>query len=65
LNFSQFKILRAFLRLHYLLKYWAEISQESEEIVIQFYPHPNEKCWEFLFDEALEVLEQAKKKLLG
>jgi hypothetical protein len=44
---------------------WAEISQESGELSIQFYSHPRQKCWEFPFDEALEVLEQAKKKLIG
>ena len=44
--------------------YWVEISQEEEELVVQFYPHPNEKCWEFSLDEALEALVLAKKKLL-
>ncbi len=45
--------------------YWVQISQEKEELVILFYPHPNEKCWEFPLDEALSTLELAKKKLLG
>lgn len=26
---------------------WAEISQERGEIMIQFYPHPHQECWEF------------------
>ncbi|MCI0382221.1 MAG: hypothetical protein L0207_04120 [Chlamydiae bacterium] len=43
---------------------WAEISQETDELVIQFYSHPRQKYWEFSFDEALEALEIAKKKLL-
>lgn len=45
--------------------YWVELSYEEEEVIIQFYPHPTEACWEFSFDEAMKVLEQAKKKLLG
>lgn len=44
---------------------WAEISQETDDLVIQFYPHPNKKCWEFQLDEAIAVLEMAKKKLLN
>ena len=44
---------------------WAEISQETGELIIQFYSHPRQKYWEFPIDEALKVLEQAKKKLLG
>jgi hypothetical protein len=44
---------------------WAEISQEkSDELIIQLYPHPRQKYWEFQYDEALQILEQAKNKLL-
>lgn len=44
---------------------WAEISQEKEDkLTIQFYPHPREKHWEFPYDEVLQILEQAKNKLL-
>lgn len=44
---------------------WAEISQETgDEVVIQFYPHPRKKYWEFSYNEAMEVLEKAKTKLL-
>ncbi|NGX48222.1 MAG: hypothetical protein K1000chlam3_01612 [Chlamydiae bacterium] len=44
---------------------WAEISQETDELVVQFYSHPRQKFWEFPLDEALEAPEKAKKKLLG
>jgi hypothetical protein len=44
---------------------WAEISQETGNLVVQFYSHPQKKYWEFSLDEAIEVLEKAKKKLLG
>lgn len=44
---------------------WAEISQEKDdELIIQLYPHPREKNWEFSYDEALQILRQAKNKLL-
>lgn len=44
---------------------WAEISQEKEdELIIQLYSHPREKNWEFPYDEALQILEEAKNKLL-
>lgn len=43
---------------------WAEISQESDELLIQFYPHPRKEYWEFPAEEALQALQQAKDKLL-
>lgn len=43
---------------------WVEISQESDEVVVQFYSHPRKKHWEFTYDEAVQVLEKAKNKLL-
>jgi hypothetical protein len=55
---------RVVAEIYYKNMYWVEISQEEEELVVQFYPHPNEKCWEFSLDEALEALVLAKKKLL-
>jgi hypothetical protein len=43
---------------------WVEISQEHEQLIVQFYAPLNTNCWEFSFDQALETLKQAKKKLL-
>lgn len=43
---------------------WAEISQETDQLMIQFYSHPQKKHWEFAFEEAFKILEQAKNKLL-
>lgn len=44
---------------------WAEISQETDDgLIIQFYSHPREKYWKFPYDEAVQILEQAKNKLL-
>lgn len=44
---------------------WAEISQEADELIIQFYSHPKKKFWEFPYDEAMKALEKAKNKLLS
>lgn len=43
---------------------WVEISQETGELLIQFYPHPKQEYWEFQFDEAMEALQEAKKMLI-
>ena len=43
---------------------WAEISQETNKLIVQFYPHPRQEYWEFSLDEAMEALQQAKKELI-
>lgn len=43
---------------------WVEISQETEELTIQFCSHPRKEYWEFPFEEALEILKQARDELL-
>ena len=43
---------------------WIEISQETDELLIRFYSPTEGDFWEFSCDEALQVLDQAKKKLL-
>ena len=54
---------RVVAEIYYNNMHWAEISQEGKEPLIQFYPHPHEKWWEFSYAEAIQVLEQAKNKL--
>ena len=44
---------------------WVEISQETGEFLIQFYSPDDDDYWEFSFNEAMEVLEKAKEKLLS
>ena len=44
---------------------WIEISHEVKEMVIQFYSHPSNKYWEFPLNEALNVLEKAKEKMIA
>ncbi len=44
---------------------WVEINQElTDEMIIQFYPHPRQDYWEFSLDDALAALEHAKQRLL-
>lgn len=43
---------------------WAEISHEGEDMMVQFYPHPDKKSWEFPLEETLKVLEKAKQKMI-
>ena len=44
---------------------WAEIIQETDELIVQFHSHPRQKYWEFNLEDALEILEKAKQKLLA
>lgn len=56
---------RLVAEVYYNNMYWAQISQEQLELVVNFYSHPTEAYWEFSLEEAMQVLEQAKNKLLG
>jgi hypothetical protein len=51
--------------IYYEREQWVEISQESDELLIEFHPKRNHSCWRFSFDEAMMVLESARKKLLN
>ncbi len=42
---------------------FAEISEDTGETLIEFYPNLNKRYWEFKLDELMEVLEEAKKRL--
>ena len=44
--------------------FWAEISHDTDEMLIEFYPHPHKKHWEIPLDEAIQTLEKAKKRML-
>jgi hypothetical protein len=39
---------------------FAEISQETNELIIQFYPHPQKKYWEFSYNEIIEIIDKAR-----
>jgi len=70
---SEFEIMIASLpnkehpvaEIYYGNMYWVRISDEEDELSIQFYPHPHKKCWEFSLEEAQAAIEQAKNKLLN
>ena len=42
----------------------AEISQETDEFIIQIYSYPDKEQWEFSLEEFQKVLEKAKQRLL-
>ncbi|MCB1107782.1 MAG: hypothetical protein KDK76_06780 [Chlamydiia bacterium] len=51
--------------LYYKGNQWVEISHETDEMVIQFYPHPSQSYWEFPLGEALQALERAKMRMIS
>ncbi|MBS0653895.1 MAG: hypothetical protein JSR39_10285 [Verrucomicrobia bacterium] len=56
---------KVFAEIYYCNEQWAEISQEEKEPIVIFFSPSNAKNWEFPLEEALEVLENAKKSLLN
>lgn len=51
--------------LYYKGNQWVEISHETDEMLIQFYPHPSQDYWEFSLKEALHALEKAKQRMIA
>ncbi|MEI6241893.1 MAG: hypothetical protein WCP39_00620 [Chlamydiota bacterium] len=52
--------------IYYNHEQWVEISQETNDLlIVQFYSPLEGKYWEFDLEEALEVLQTAKKKLVA
>ncbi|MFA6119337.1 MAG: hypothetical protein WC688_05420 [Parachlamydiales bacterium] len=43
---------------------FAEISQETGQLMIQFYRHPNKEFWGFSLEEFQKIVEKAKQKLI-
>ena len=56
---------KVFAEIYYNNEEWAEISQEEEKPLIAFFRPIHKKYWEFPLDEALDVIEKAKKELLN
>ena len=44
---------------------WAEINQESEVLVVEFYPRPDGAAWQIDYEDALNALAEAKRRLMG
>jgi hypothetical protein len=42
---------------------WCIITPKKGKLIVQFYAHPHKEDWEFPYEEAMEVLEKAKRKL--
>jgi len=42
----------------------AEISQETNELLIQIYCYKDKDSWEFSLEEFQKVIEEAKQKLI-
>lgn len=50
--------------INYRHEQWAEVSAETpHEYVVQFYNKRDVNYWEFSYDEAMEVLAEAKERL--
>lgn len=50
--------------IYYRNKYWAQISQESGQCILKLYSDPDGQKWEFEFEEAMNILNKAKEKLI-
>ena len=49
---------------YYKNKFWVEVSYEDHGyFVTKFYNQNSENYWEFPYEEAMEVLQEAKRKL--
>lgn len=44
---------------------WCELSQEKGRLMLEFYPHPAGQPWKFGFDDTINALQDAKRKLMG
>ncbi len=43
---------------------WVQIYRKNNELLIQFYPHPQSEFWEFPVDLAIQALEKARSRLI-
>jgi len=44
---------------------FAEINQETEALIIEFYPRKDSEPWEIDFEQVMAALLKAKKRLTG
>ena len=44
---------------------WAEINQESSELVVEFYCRPDAEPWRVGLSTATTALDEAKRQLIG
>ena len=44
---------------------WAEINQERGGLEVEFYPRPDGEPWRIDYQDAVNVLHEAKRRLVG
>ena len=44
---------------------WAEINQEGDVLMVEFYTKENGEFWQVSFDDAVQTLQAAKLRLVG
>ena len=44
---------------------WAELNQEGDSLTLEIYPRQDGKFWQLNFEQVLEALNEAKRRLLG
>lgn len=44
---------------------WGEVSQEQGSLALEIYPNPTGEPWAFKFNDVVEILAQARYKLVG
>jgi len=44
---------------------WAEINQERDALEVEFYPRPDGEPWRIAYQDALNALDAAKRRLMG
>jgi len=44
---------------------WDEIDQESQALIVEFYPRSDPEPWRISFDDALSALHEARGLLVG
>lgn len=42
----------------------AEIHSKDQELQLRVFSHPTKKCWEFAFQEVVDVIQKAKQMVL-
>jgi hypothetical protein len=44
---------------------WAEVFQENEDLEVEFYARPDGQDWKVEFIDAVNALNEAKRRLIG
>lgn len=44
---------------------WAEINKERDALEMEFYPRPDGEPWRIDYQDALNALDVAKRRLMG